>query len=262
MPSPVTPSSIQSTVPSASGSACGKFQSVFVTLPTLISDWFTYVFNEDGTFTTAFQLDLCAINCTQVNANPGPGPTGSPLAATSLVLSAVAGGITLTWNAIPGAVDYDISRNTINDLTGSTFIGTTTNLTFTDTTATNLNYYIYWIQGRTPTSSGIFSAPFPAWRNDGGGSLALAAPTPAATTAGGSPSVTVTWSRIAGAASYDVFRNTSNTNVGATALGNSTVDYFNDYTAVPGTSYYYLVTAKNQTTSTPTPNGSGVIGSR
>lgn len=262
MPNPIQPSSFQSLVPTASGSTCNKFQGVFVSFPTLFSQWYSYLFNEDGSFTTAFQTDLCAINCATLPVTPGPGPSGGPLGATTLTQTPSNETVILSWPAIPGAIDYELARNTTPDLSSATLITTTVNLTFTDTTVSSDSYYYYWVQGRTPTSSGAFSPMLVAWASTGG-TLTLPAPgSLAATTTGGSPSVKVTWAASRGASSYNVYRNTTNTNVGATLLGNSTTHYYSDYSGVVGTSYYYLVTATNFATNGPTANGSGVLGSR
>lgn len=261
MPSPIAPSLFQAVVPTAGGSVCDKFQKVFVTFPTLFSDWFSYVFNEDGSFTTAFLTDICAINCADLPVVSGPGPSGGPLGTTSLTQTPSDETVIINWTAVPGATNYEVARNTTPDVTSATFIATTVNLTYTDTTVTADTYWYYWVQARTVTTSGSFSPVLVAWSSTGG-TLTLGAPSPSATTTGGAPSVTVTWAAVQGSASYDVYRNSANTNAGSTLLGNSTTHYFNDYTGTPGTSYYYFVTAKNYATSQPTANGSGALGNR
>lgn len=261
MPNPVAPSLFQATVPISGGSVCDKFSKLFVTFPTLFYEWYSYMFNEDGSIATGFATDLCAVNCATLPVNPGPGPSGGPLGATTLIQVPTNETIKLSWSAVPGATDYELARNSVPDLASATFLVSTVNTTYEDTTVTADTYYYYWVQARTSTSSGAFSPMYVAWSSTGG-TLALPATTPSATTTGGAPSVTVTWTPVRGASSYDVYSNPSDTNVSATLLGNSTTNYFNDYAVAPGVSLYYLVTAKNTSVATQTPNGSGALGHR
>lgn len=58
--------------------------------------------------------------------------------------------------------------------------------------------------------------------------------------------VRVTWSAPSGATKYEVWRNTSSSTGTATRIAHSlTSTYYNDYSAIPGTTYYYRVKASN-----------------
>ncbi|MHC4573946.1 MAG: hypothetical protein ACYS76_07420, partial [Planctomycetota bacterium] len=58
--------------------------------------------------------------------------------------------------------------------------------------------------------------------------------------------VRVTWNAPSGATSYDVWRNTSSSTGSATRIASSVVGTsYNDYSATPGTTYYYWVKANN-----------------
>lgn len=260
MSNPVPPSLFQATVPISGGSVCDKFSKLFVTFPTIFYEWYAYMFAEDGSIATGFATDICAINCATLPVTPGPGPAGGPLGSTTLIQIPTNETVKLSWSAVPGATDYELARNTTPDLASATFIVSTVNTTYEDTTVTADTYYYFWVQARTTTSSGAFSPMYVAWSSTGG-TLALPATTPSATTAS-APSVTVTWTPVQGAASYDVLRHGTNVNLGATPLGNSTTNYFNDYSVAPGVSNYYFVTAKNNSVSTVTPDGNGALGNR
>ncbi|MBQ3097439.1 MAG: hypothetical protein IJC66_04710, partial [Kiritimatiellae bacterium] len=55
--------------------------------------------------------------------------------------------------------------------------------------------------------------------------------------------VTITWSAVAGATSYEIWRGTSNDSALATTIGTSTSTSYSDTSATPGTTYYYWVKA-------------------
>lgn len=59
MPSPVKPSQICSTVVQGTSNLCAKFKSL-LSLPQLLCDWFNYVYEEDGTFSSEFKTDMDA----------------------------------------------------------------------------------------------------------------------------------------------------------------------------------------------------------
>ncbi len=64
--------------------------------------------------------------------------------------------------------------------------------------------------------------------------------------------VNVSWTTVPGATNYAVTRNTSNTEAGATLVGNTAATSLSDATAVPGTSYFYFVRATQGDVGAPT----------
>lgn len=259
MSSPVRPSQLQAVIPSASGSVCDKFQRAFKTFPQLVSNWFSYAYNEDGSFTDAYKADVCAIDCAALAAGGGP-VVGASLAIPTLVQGAPSNSqVNLQWTAIPGATFYELIRNTANCLYGATFVGYTTSNTFADTAVAGSTYYYYWLRAMSNTNQSAFSAVLVAFTS-GSSSLPLVASTTTASNTTIPDYIAVSWTAVQGAESYDVFRNGTNTLVGATLLGNTAQRYWNDYAAVPATAYYMLVTAKNHFGLTVT--NTGVLGSK
>lgn len=61
MPAPIKPSDLCSAVPSATSSLCDRIQAVFLRMPRLLCEFFTYMLNEDGTLTDTFIRDVAAI---------------------------------------------------------------------------------------------------------------------------------------------------------------------------------------------------------
>ena len=146
-------------------------------------------------------------------------------------------GVTVTWDAATGATSYKVFRNTVNNHTGESDLGTQTS-GFNDTTAVAGTLYYYWVKAvdSSPAHESDYSSS-----NDG--YKKLSAPANVAATDGTLTSgATITWDAATGATSYKVFRNTANNHTGESDLGTQTSGY-NDTTAMAGTLYYYWVKA-------------------
>lgn len=61
MPSPLKPAEFCAIVPSGTSSLCDRLLKVFLRMPTMLCDFFTYLLNEDGTLSDAFIRDVAAI---------------------------------------------------------------------------------------------------------------------------------------------------------------------------------------------------------
>ncbi len=83
--------------------------------------------------------------------------------------------IRVAWNAVAGATSYEVWRNTANNLPTATMITSTTQTSFTDTTAVAGTQYWYWLKAKDSTGTGIFSIA------DAGRRQTLPATTPAKT---------------------------------------------------------------------------------
>lgn len=232
--SPVTPSQLLATIPTPSGNFCEKFLRFLIDGPTLIHQWFESVYKEDGNFTDDFKEMLCGIDCSAIEEG------SSTLAAPTVT---IANGATprVSWGAVPNAGYYEVLRGTTSDIIDAALIGVTT-LTFLDdtTTSASIQYY-WWVRAVTASAQGPFSAP----AMGGQAVYTLTAPTIIDSTDNIAAYVKTTWSRIPAATLYDVIRNTSNTTVGATALGTTSECYWNDFTAVFGTAYYFFVRSRS-----------------
>jgi len=155
-----------------------------------------------------------------------------------------------------------------------TYDGTNLSVTLTDTVTNQVFTAAYPID--IPTTVGGGGNAFVGFTGGTGGSFANGdiltwvfnnAPpaTPTGVVATNAPpppwgAVTVTWTAVPGAASYTVSRGTS---AGGpfTVVGNSPTNSFIDYTAVPGTTYFYTVTATNVvgTSASSAPSGAVTV---
>lgn len=76
MPLPFKPSEVCANVPSATSSLCDRILAVFLRIPAQLCQFFTYMFNEDGTISDAFKDEAQII------------PTGCVIARMSTVAPA------------------------------------------------------------------------------------------------------------------------------------------------------------------------------
>lgn len=127
MASPIRPSDIKDTLPSTDSSACARLKKVIVDFPRRVYDWFSYIYNEDGTFSEAFKNDFCEIQCDDVETgeestidvtNPG-GNLEAPFVKAGAAMRHN-GGIPIVFNKVDGATKYDIYRGTSDSITAAT----------------------------------------------------------------------------------------------------------------------------------------------
>jgi len=126
-------------------------------------------------------------------------------------------GVVISWNAVQGSISYDVYR-------GTTMLGNTTALVYNDNAASSATT-LYRVVARN-------ACGFTAEGSDNGyKAVALSAPSVNATDGTSCEAVTVSWSAVAGATSYDVYRestfltNTGNTSFSDITAGTSSVQY-------------------------------------
>ena len=157
---------------------------------------------------------------------------GTPISATE---------VDVAWSAAASATSYNIYRS----VNGAAFAQLATGVVETsyhDMSAlggTMYNYEVFAVNdtgtGVAGTSSSVTTIP--------------AAQTDFAATPSGPTQVNLTWTDVAGASTYTIFRSTDGTNFTALTLpalaGN--VDAYSDTTAAPATSYTYKIVGTNST---------------
>ncbi|MCX6628088.1 MAG: DUF1800 family protein [Candidatus Solibacter sp.] len=192
----------------------------------------------------------------EVSAMPVP---GAPPAPTNLKATPGNSQIVLTWTASAGAVSYKVFRGTTAGGESSTPIATgVTTTTFTNTGLTNGAKYFYKVAavnlgGTGALSNEASSVPIP--------------PAPASpanlTAVGGDGRVTLSWTAVAGAASYNIFRGTAAGAESTTAIATGVTGATYTNTGLTnGTAYFFKVAAvnaggvsplSNEATATPAP---------
>ena len=140
------------------------------------------------------------------------------------------------WSAVTGASKYQVYRSTSKTGTYK-LLGTTTKLSYTDTSATTGYTYYYKVKAvsKVKTSANsAYSKPI---------SIVCHCAKPVVkitTTSGGDPRLT--WSTVTGASKYEVYRATSSGGT-YTKVATTTAKTYTDKTAKAGKTYYYKVKA-------------------
>lgn len=287
MRTPVTPSQFKELIPSASGSFCKKFVD-FLTFPNPFYTWYSFVYGEDGKFTDDFTAMVCALPCRQ----GGPETGGMVPPVVSASDGAFTDRVQVTWNAVNGANTYDVYRSsTADSTTASVIAADTTSQEYFDTTVTQGVYYYYWVRAKNAAGTSGFSNADRGY--SGAPSTTLPAVTDLVCGKGlqpiwGTP-IALVWTPVAGADSYDIYRNNVDNFSSAMLVDANRTPYnhaesttygptplFTDedgqllYQHDPGnpiinynTKYYFWVVAKRNgpaAVSSPSNNGVGAVG--
>ena len=152
--------------------------------------------------------------------------------------------VALSWNPVPGAVEYGVRRSLDSVFGNSAYMGSRTTASYDDTGATAGQTYYYWVRPASYAETDPYYGPVQGMR-----AVAVQlppAPTNVAATQGSSTDrVNLSWTAANGASSYKVFRNDADATSGAQQIGTSSNTGYQDYTAEPMTNYFYWVKAVN-----------------
>ena len=176
--------------------------------------------------------------------------------------------VRVTWSAVAGATGYEIWRGGAGNVPipgeissgAGNKVGSATGTSFDDTSVSSgagnsVSIYYYRIRATNNVNGlSIFSVA------DIGYATNMPPPTGVLASDGTfSDKVRVTWNGVDEATSYEVWRNTSSDNVGASKILDVANTWSDDTSAVVGTMYYYWVKAKNATqTSAFSDSNSGI----
>ena len=161
---------------------------------------------------------------------------GSLTAPTMTLTSAAGGQPVISWSKVNGAAQYEIFRST--DGSKFSIIRRTAALSYTDTSAAAGTTYYYQVRA----INGNVKSDFCAAQSIQYAIASLTAPTMTLTSAANGQPV-VSWTKVSGAAQYEIFRSTNGKNF--SIIRRTAALSFTDTSAAAGTTYYYQVRAIN-----------------
>ncbi len=144
--------------------------------------------------------------------------------------------VKVSWQASQGAMSYEVWRGTVNAYSKASKIRTVTATSYNDTNAQFGILYYYWVRAVTSAGESAFSSSDSGYRP-------LNVPSGVSATTGKPEGVTVSWSSVAGATSYEVGRGSAGASAPTIPLGTAASTSFKDATGVPGVTYAYFVRA-------------------
>jgi fibronectin type 3 domain-containing protein len=149
--------------------------------------------------------------------------------------------VQVSWNVSSGATYYQVYRNTVNNSTGAAQLtASITSSPYDDENATEGTTLFYWLKACNLGGCSGYSS------SDSGYTAIAVPPIPGSVTASDgtyADKVRISWNGSSSAAYYPVYRNTSNTTIGASYIGETDVSSYDDTTAIENTTYYYWVMA-------------------
>ncbi|HPR63721.1 MAG TPA: hypothetical protein PK014_05815 [Thermoanaerobaculia bacterium] len=163
-----------------------------------------------------------------------------PDAPTGLVLTPRCGGISISWNSVPDAEEYDLYQTTSPDcITGASVVRTTSG---TNADAVNTDSgvtYYFRVKARNDCGDSAFSACI------AGQEVPMVGNVTGLSTLSTCSFVRLNWDPAEDADSYDIERSESPDCSASTVLGSTSDTTFDDDTAVQGTTYYYNLWVSN-----------------
>ena len=148
-------------------------------------------------------------------------------------------GITVTWNAVPGAKGYEVYRATSANGKYSK-IKNTTSTTWVNTKITTNKEYYYKVRAYRSVSGKKKYSGFAGAQPGMKVSLAKVSGVAASSQ---STYIGLTWAGVAGATGYEIYRATGTSAGNYTVVGNASGPAFNDYNVANGLTYYYKIRA-------------------
>ena len=174
------------------------------------------------------------------NIVSGKAKTAAPAAPSVTAGNSSTGKPKLTWNAVSGAVKYEVYRSTRQN-SGYSLLGTTTSTSYVNTGASTGTTYYYRV--KAVNRNGMASG----YSNIVSGKAKAAAPAAPSVTAGNSSTgkPRLTWKAVSGAVSYRIYRSESR-GTGYSLLGTTNSTSYVNTGAAAGKTYYYRVKAVNR----------------
>ena len=142
--------------------------------------------------------------------------------------------VNVSWDAVANATSYQIWRSSIEDSDTATQIGSSTSLSYSDTSAIAGTHYFYWVKTLVHDVESELSSMYDTgWKS-------LSAPSVTASSA--SNGIQISWTSVPGTETYRVYKSTSSNVLGTLLASISSTSYL-DSNVTTNIYYYYSVQA-------------------
>ena len=171
--------------------------------------------------------------------------SSTPLAAPTLIAATGNNQVDLSWSTVAGATGYNVYRSSDGGATYVLYALDYTATAYADLNVIDAVSYCYYVCAVDSAGQGLSSNTVCAVP----GGAALPAPTGLTATASTNTN-TLNWNAVPGATSYNVYRGTTAGGEAAIPVATGVYYYYSSFTdsnVVSGTTYYYKVTAVNDT---------------
>ena len=181
---------------------------------------------------------------TQTAATTNAAPPAVPATPAGVTANGGANQVALSWAAVPGATSYNIFWATTSGVTTSGTRITVVSNSYVQTGLAASTTYYYIVTAENAAGQSVATAQVSAATN--APAVTIPAAPAGVTAAGGANQVTISWSAVSGATSYNIYYATASgvTKTSGAKITNASSPYVQTGLAA-GTTYYYIVTAVN-----------------
>lgn len=181
---------------------------------------------------------------TQATATTNAAPPAVPATPAGVTATGGVNQISISWAAVPGATTYNIYWATASGATTSGTRITVVSNSFLQTGLAASTTYYYIVTAENAAGQSVASAQVSAATN--APAVTIPAAPAGVTAAGGANQVSISWSAVSGATSYNIYYATTSgvTKTSGAKITNASSPYVQTGLAA-STTYYYIVTAVN-----------------
>lgn len=180
----------------------------------------------------------------QASATTNAAPPAVPATPAGVTATGGANQVSLSWSAVPGATSYNIYWATTSGVTTSGTKITAASSPYVQSGLAASTTYYYIVTAVNAAGQSVASAQVSAATN--APVVTIPAAPAGVTAAGGANQVSISWSAVSGATSYNIYYATAPgvTKTSGAKITNASSPYLQTGLAA-GTAYYYVVTAVN-----------------
>ena len=208
-----------------------------------VGDGISYtVENTVYTYGTETRTGFAAADLKLSGTDYTPAATTLTAPTVTLKADAASGQPVISWSKVGGATQYEVYRSATGKANSFSIIRRTSALTYTDVNAAAGNTYYYVVRAMKGSGSSAVYSKFSPAQSIQYAITSLNAPTMTLTSAASGQPV-VSWTKVNGAAQYEVYRSTNGKNF--SIVRRTAALSYTDTSAAAGTTYYYQVRAIN-----------------